>query len=44
MWLVLTALRRPVTILVVIVAVAFCAVLALSRMPIDIFPDLGWPR
>ena len=43
MWLVLTALRRPVTILVVIVAVALCAVLALSRMPVDIFPDLGLP-
>ncbi|MGC4098004.1 MAG: efflux RND transporter permease subunit [Nitrospira sp.] len=43
MWIVLSALRRPVTILVVIVAVALCAVLALSQIPIDIFPDLGLP-
>lgn len=43
MSMVLSALRRPVTIIVVIVAVALCAVLALSSMPIDIFPDLGLP-
>ncbi|MDC8449542.1 MAG: efflux RND transporter permease subunit [Nitrospira sp.] len=43
MWMVFSALRRPVTVLVVIVAVALCAVLALSSMPIDIFPDLGLP-
>ncbi len=43
MSMVLSALRRPVTLLVVIVAVVLCAVLALSSMPIDIFPDLGLP-
>ncbi|MBS0182143.1 MAG: efflux RND transporter permease subunit [Nitrospira sp.] len=43
MWILFSALRRPVTIIVVIVAVALCAVLALSSMPIDIFPDLGLP-
>lgn len=43
MWIVFSALRRPVTILVVIVAVALCAVLALTHIPIDIFPDLGLP-
>jgi len=43
MWMVFSALRRPVTVLVIIVAVALCAVLALSSMPIDIFPDLGLP-
>lgn len=43
MWILFSALRRPVTIIVVILAVALCAVLALSSMPIDIFPDLGLP-
>ncbi len=43
MWLILAAMRRPVTILVAIVAIALCSVLALKRMPIDIFPDLGLP-
>ncbi len=43
MWLILAALRRPITILVAIVAIALCALLALKRMPIDIFPDLGLP-
>lgn len=43
MWMVFSALRRPVTVLVVIVAVVLCAVLALSGMSIDIFPDLGLP-
>jgi multidrug efflux pump subunit AcrB len=43
MWLILAAMRRPVTILVAIVAIALCSLLALKRMPIDIFPDLGLP-
>ena len=43
MWILFSALRRPVTVIVVIVAVAICAVLALSSMSIDIFPDLGLP-
>src|SRR5437764_15127301 len=43
MHLVLAALRRPVSVLVALVAVALCAALALRRMPVDIFPNLGAP-
>ena len=43
MWLVLAALRRPITVLVAVLAVAACSVLALRRMPADIFPSLGAP-
>lgn len=43
MWLVRTALRRPVTILVAVLAVVLCSALALSRMKIDIFPAVGSP-
>ncbi len=37
------ALRRPVTIAVLVLAIALFASLALVRMPIDIFPKLGDP-
>jgi multidrug efflux pump subunit AcrB len=37
------ALRRPVTILVVVIAIALGSILAVSRMPIDIFPKLNLP-
>src|SRR5579883_601402 len=43
MWLVLSALRRPITILVIVVAIAVAAFLALRRMKVDIFPNLGAP-
>ena len=43
MWLIRAALRRPVTILIVIVGVALMSLLAVQRMKIDIFPDLGTP-
>src|SRR5512133_3797393 len=43
MWLVLAAMRRPVTILVAVLSVALCSILALRRMPVDIFPNLGAP-
>jgi multidrug efflux pump subunit AcrB len=43
MWLINTALRRPITILVIIVGVALGSVLALTRMPVDIFPNLNLP-
>src|SRR5712671_5518457 len=43
MWLVRTALRRPISVIVVIVGVALCSVLALTRTRIDIFPDLNLP-
>src|SRR5512138_2995791 len=43
MWLVRSAMRRPVTILVAVLAVALCSLLAIRRMPVDIFPNLGAP-
>ena len=43
MRLVLAALRRPISVLVAVAAIALCAVLALTRMPVDIFPNLGAP-
>jgi len=43
MRLVLAALRRPVTVVVALVAIALCAVLASQRMPVDIFPQVGDP-
>jgi multidrug efflux pump subunit AcrB len=41
--LVSAALRRPVTVIVGIVAVALCALVALRQMPRDILPTLGIP-
>jgi multidrug efflux pump subunit AcrB len=43
MWLIRAAMRRPVTILIVIIGVALMSLLAVQRMKIDIFPDLGTP-
>src|SRR5262252_3790478 len=41
--LVSLALRRPLTIVVLVMAVVMTGLLALQRMPRDIFPDLGVP-
>src|SRR5205823_13079853 len=41
--LVSTALRRPVTLVVLVVAIILAGVLGALRMPRDIFPDLGVP-
>ena len=43
MWLIRAAMRRPITILIVILSVALMSVLAVRRMKIDIFPALGTP-
>jgi multidrug efflux pump subunit AcrB len=43
MRLVLAALSRPITVVVALIAIALCAVLALQRMPVDIFPQVGDP-
>jgi multidrug efflux pump subunit AcrB len=43
MWLVLTALRRPITVLVLVLAIVLSSVLAVRRMRVDIFPSLGAP-
>jgi len=43
MWLINTALRRPFTILVAVIGIALGSVLAVTRMPVDIFPNLNLP-
>ena len=43
MRLVLAALSRPVTVVVLLIALALFAVLAVQRMPVDIFPKVGEP-
>ncbi|MCI0724975.1 MAG: efflux RND transporter permease subunit, partial [Acidobacteria bacterium] len=43
MWLIHAAMRRPITILMVIAGVALCSILAIRRMKTDIFPELGTP-
>ncbi|MEP7337753.1 MAG: efflux RND transporter permease subunit, partial [Acidobacteriota bacterium] len=43
MWLINTALRRPFTILVLVIGLALGSGLALTRMPVDIFPNLNLP-
>src|ERR1700726_2343438 len=40
---VLAALSRPITVVVGLIAIALFAVLAVQRMPVDIFPQLGDP-
>src|SRR6202140_2880262 len=37
------ALRRPITVLVLVLATVLVGILAVQRMPRDIFPDLGVP-
>jgi multidrug efflux pump subunit AcrB len=43
MRLVLAALSRPMTVVVALIAVALGAALAIQRMPVDIFPQVGDP-
>lgn len=43
MWLVHAALRHPISVLVAVIGIALGSGLALTRMPIDIFPDLNIP-
>jgi multidrug efflux pump subunit AcrB len=43
MWLIRAALRRPFTILVAVITIGLLSLLALSRMPVDIFPNLNLP-
>jgi len=43
MRLVLAALSRPVTVVVALIAIALCALLAIERMAVDIFPQVGDP-
>jgi multidrug efflux pump subunit AcrB len=43
MWLIRAAMRRPITILIVIAGIASASLLAFQRMRADIFPNLGTP-
>src|SRR5216684_469488 len=43
MWLVFTAMRRPITILVAVLAVSLTSIMAIRQMKVDIFPKLGAP-
>lgn len=43
MWLIRLAMRRPVTLMVVIITILLSSILAVSRMKIDIFPNLNLP-
>ena len=37
------ALERPITVIVAVLTIALCSILALTRMKIDIFPNLDLP-
>jgi multidrug efflux pump subunit AcrB len=43
MWLVMTAMRRPITIVVAVLSIVLTSVMAIQRMKVDIFPQLGAP-
>src|SRR5437016_14630247 len=43
MKVVLGALGRPITVVVALIAIALCSILAVKRMPVDIFPQVGDP-
>ena len=43
MWLLRSALRHPISVIVLVIGVALCSILALTRMPVDIFPNLNLP-
>ena len=43
MWLINTALRRPITIIVAVIGIALLSALAYSRMSVDTFPNLNLP-
>ncbi len=41
--LIISALRKPVTVIVVVIGIMFFSWIAVRKMPIDIFPNLGSP-
>ena len=43
MWMLDLALRRPVSIIVAVIGIALCAFMAVTRMKVDIFPNLNMP-
>src|SRR5678810_319678 len=43
MRLIIAALSRPITVMVALVTIVLCAYLAVKRMAVDIFPQVGEP-
>src|SRR5260370_16734043 len=43
MWLVFTAMRRPITLMVAVLTIALASFMAMRSMKVDIFPQLGAP-
>src|SRR5207245_10919773 len=43
LWLFRAVLWHPIIVLIAVISVALCSVLALLRMPVDIFPNLNLP-
>src|SRR3989454_616614 len=43
MWLIHAALRRPITVAIAVLSIALFSILAVTRMPKDIFPNLNLP-
>ena len=43
MWIVRIALERPYTFVVLALLIFICGPLAITRMPVDIFPNIGIP-
>src|SRR5881394_1329424 len=43
MWLIRAALRRPIAVLVAVIAIGLTAAFGVSRMRVDVFPDLNLP-
>lgn len=41
--LIIAALRKPVTVIVIVIGIVFFSWLAVKKMPVDIFPKLGTP-
>ncbi len=44
MWFVRLAMGKPIMIMVVVISVVMMSLLAISRMKVDVFPDLKVPR
>lgn len=44
MWLIRLAMARPITLMVILASLAVLCVVAVTRMKVDIFPDLNVPR
>jgi multidrug efflux pump subunit AcrB len=43
MWLINAAMRRPISVLIAVIAISLGSILAYVRMSVDIFPDLNLP-